>query len=176
MKMFKRGISPLIATVLIIGFTVALAAIIMTWGTTFSKGIQKSTETTTDEQMACAQEVQISLDSACYNPTKTAVILTIKNDGSKVITAMTARFFTAASVVSTAAIPAAAGVVIPAFGIITPTVTGATMLPAPGITDTSTIKYVEIIPSITVGTKTVTCAQAVENYGDATYVKILDAC
>jgi flagellin-like protein len=34
--MNKKGISPLIATVLIIGFTVALAAIIMTWGTTFS--------------------------------------------------------------------------------------------------------------------------------------------
>ena len=30
--MNKRGVSPLIATVLIIGFTVALAAMIFTWG------------------------------------------------------------------------------------------------------------------------------------------------
>ena len=183
MKMLRKGISPLIATVLIIGFTVALAAIIMTWGTTFSKGIQKSTETTTDEQMACAQEVQISLASACVDDVGTpldklddAVQMTIKNDGSKDITAMTARFFTGASAVSTAALPATAGAVIPAFGIITPSVTGVTMLPAPGIADPSMIKYIEIIPSILVGTKTVTCAQAVENFGDATYVKALDAC
>jgi len=33
--MNKKGISPLIATVLIIGFTVALAAIIITWGSGF---------------------------------------------------------------------------------------------------------------------------------------------
>ena len=37
--MNKKGISPLIATVLILGFTVALAAIIMTWGTDFTKKI-----------------------------------------------------------------------------------------------------------------------------------------
>ena len=33
MKMMnKKGISPLIATVLLIGFAVALAAVVMTWG------------------------------------------------------------------------------------------------------------------------------------------------
>jgi len=37
----RRGISPLIATVLIIGFTVALAAVIITWGTGF---VERTTE------------------------------------------------------------------------------------------------------------------------------------
>ena len=38
--MDKRGISPLIATVLIIGFTVALAAVIITWGGRFILRLQ----------------------------------------------------------------------------------------------------------------------------------------
>ena len=44
MRKNKRGISPLIATVLLIGFTVALAAMVMTWGSGF---IKKTTEQTT---------------------------------------------------------------------------------------------------------------------------------
>lgn len=177
MKLFRKGISPLIATVLIIGFTVALAAIIMTWGTTFSKGIQKGTEATTEEQMACAQEVQIALSSACVNSDANTVQMTIKNDGSKEITAMTARFFTGANIVSTFALPLAPGsttAVVPSYGIITPNVSASAMNPQ--IDDPATIKYIEIIPSIMVGTKTVTCAQATENFGDSTYVKALDAC
>lgn len=39
--MNKRGISPLIATVLLIGFTVSLAAIIINWGTSFTREIQE---------------------------------------------------------------------------------------------------------------------------------------
>lgn len=35
--MRNKGISPLIATVLLLGFTVALAAIIMTWGKSFEE-------------------------------------------------------------------------------------------------------------------------------------------
>ena len=92
MKMLRKGISPLIATVLIIGFTVALAAIIMTWGTTFSKGMQKSTEATTEEQMSCAQDVVFDLSSACVVDAD-SIKLTLKNDGSKDIINMSIRFY-----------------------------------------------------------------------------------
>jgi len=37
MKMNKKGISPLVTTVLIIAFTVALACIVMTWGGSFMR-------------------------------------------------------------------------------------------------------------------------------------------
>ena len=40
--MEKKGISPLIATVLILGFTVALAAVIMTWGSVPETGVRGS--------------------------------------------------------------------------------------------------------------------------------------
>ena len=52
--MNKRGISPLIATVLIIGFTVALAAIIITWGTRFVTTTQESVGKQADVSVACS--------------------------------------------------------------------------------------------------------------------------
>ncbi len=42
-KMNKKGMSPLIATVLIIGFTVALAGVIMLWGYEFIESLQEPT-------------------------------------------------------------------------------------------------------------------------------------
>ena len=53
--MFKRGISPLIATVLIIGFTVALAAIVMFWGGDFIKGMQERTGAADAASSSCAE-------------------------------------------------------------------------------------------------------------------------
>ncbi|MBS3107878.1 hypothetical protein J4468_03075 [Candidatus Woesearchaeota archaeon] len=49
----KKGISPLIATVLIIGFTVALAAVIMVWGSDFIKSTTDDVDRTTKVQIAC---------------------------------------------------------------------------------------------------------------------------
>ena len=42
-KLNKKGISPLIATVIIIGFTIVLAAAVIYWGTGFFKTIQDKT-------------------------------------------------------------------------------------------------------------------------------------
>lgn len=80
----KQGISPLIATVLIIGFTVALAAIIINWGTSFTRNIQEGTESTTDLQIACAQDVIYSVrEGTCYTGTTTGTLtLQVSNDGT----------------------------------------------------------------------------------------------
>ena len=53
--MEKKGISPLIATVLLIGFTIVLAAVVMRWGGEFVR------ETT--EETAC----QADIATACIN-------------------------------------------------------------------------------------------------------------
>ncbi len=50
----KRGISPLIATVLIIGFTVALGAVIFLWGSDFIKGLLGSAEEAQERATSCA--------------------------------------------------------------------------------------------------------------------------
>ena len=53
--MDKKGISELIATVLIIGFTVALAAIIITWGGRFISDVQEDVDVSTDTGLACSK-------------------------------------------------------------------------------------------------------------------------
>ncbi len=53
--MNRRGISPLIATVLIIGFTVALAAVIITWGTRFVQQTQEDVDVSTQIGLACSK-------------------------------------------------------------------------------------------------------------------------
>jgi len=164
----KKGISPLIATVLIIGFTVALAAIIMTWGTTFSKSMQKGSEDQANLQMVCAQDVQYTLSSACAVDANT-VRVTIKNDGSIDLVNMTARMFTSPSDVE-----AVDGIVDGAgasglakydIGVFDVTWTG----------EAQNVKMVEIVPVIEVGGKQVTCAQTVEEIGDDLGV-VIDPC
>ncbi|MFH1592817.1 MAG: archaellin/type IV pilin N-terminal domain-containing protein [Candidatus Woesearchaeota archaeon] len=51
----KKGISPLIATVLIIGFTVALAALIITWGGQFVRQTQGSVGEENELGLACSK-------------------------------------------------------------------------------------------------------------------------
>lgn len=52
--MDKRGISPLIATVLIIGFTIVLAAVIFVWGNDFIKGSLQKVDASEEKLSTCA--------------------------------------------------------------------------------------------------------------------------
>src|SRR3989339_885461 len=87
----KKGISPLIATVLIIGFTVALAAIIMTWGTKFTRDVQKSTDESAKANVACAQDVVLNIQSVCEDTTGYKII--VANDGNEDIIKFNARLY-----------------------------------------------------------------------------------
>ena len=49
----KKGISPLIATVLVIGFTIVLAAVIMQWGGSFVRGLTEKQAVQTELQTQC---------------------------------------------------------------------------------------------------------------------------
>lgn len=88
--MKKKGISPLIATVLILGFTVALAAIIMTWGTSFTKGIQKGTEEEATAQIKCSTDVDIKITCDC---SATQCKYRIINNEASTINKIRTRFF-----------------------------------------------------------------------------------
>ena len=80
MKCFnKRGISPLIATVLIIGFTVALAAVVMTWGTGFVRSTTDSTAESTNVALACSRMNYKITNVGCTGTTINTV--EISNDG-----------------------------------------------------------------------------------------------
>ncbi|MBI2110144.1 hypothetical protein HYT58_03170 [Candidatus Woesearchaeota archaeon] len=59
--MKKRGISPLIATVLLIGFTVALAVLVINWGVEYTKKTTEQTGKTTTAALKCATELNFDL-------------------------------------------------------------------------------------------------------------------
>ena len=55
--MSKKAISPLIATVLIIGFTIVLAALVMQWGGGLFKSVQDQTSKTSDFKIICSSKL-----------------------------------------------------------------------------------------------------------------------
>ncbi|MDD3263668.1 MAG: hypothetical protein PHT94_02120 [Candidatus Nanoarchaeia archaeon] len=59
--MSKKCVSPLIATVLLIAFTVAIGSVVMNWGTTYIKSEQESATSTSDVRLKCATDVNLKL-------------------------------------------------------------------------------------------------------------------
>ena len=74
--MDKKGISPLIATVLLIGFTIVLAAVVIRWGGDFITGTTESTTCEADIASACATQVDFEVVSA----DALGITVTIKNN------------------------------------------------------------------------------------------------
>ena len=61
----KKGMSPLIATVLLIGFAVALAALVMTWGLDFIKGQTGRVDDSTQQALLCVNELDFKIEVDC---------------------------------------------------------------------------------------------------------------
>src|SRR3989338_5811436 len=57
----KKAVSPLIATVLLMAFAVALGAIVMTWGKTYVTDTTEDVGTRTLQTRTCALDVNIAL-------------------------------------------------------------------------------------------------------------------
>jgi len=66
--MNSKAISPLIATVLLIGFAVALGAIIMNWGNTFTQEQIESAELRADREVECGLDVELSIKEIAGEP------------------------------------------------------------------------------------------------------------
>ena len=71
----KRGVSPLIATVLLIAFAVALGAVVMNWGRGYVEDTANIARERSDTEVKCASDVDISFveidgtPQVCYNDT-----------------------------------------------------------------------------------------------------------
>ena len=148
----KKGVSPLIATVLVLGLTIALAVIIINWGQKFVTGVTKETEKTTTEKLSCVQNVDFDITKACQ--TGNAVTIIVNNNGDIPINKFRVRAYRSDSDVEALSIDA----VLEAFGRYSQVVT----------VTSGPIKKVDLIPIITVGNKPVTCSQNVEEFGDLT--------
>lgn len=70
----KRGISPLIATVLIIGLTVALSGVIITWGSSMIKAMEEATAKSAEHSMTCVDATFEIKEAHTYGSTLNVVI------------------------------------------------------------------------------------------------------
>ena len=116
----KKGISPLIATVLIIAFTIAVAVIIMSWGTRFVRETTETTSEKTEEELACATSLNFDVSATSSEDGSDAFSLTIDNKGETKITKAIVRVYnTTGSVFPTEITqekPATGQMPLPAFG------------------------------------------------------------
>jgi len=78
--MTKKGISPLIATVLIIGFVIVLGALVMQWGTGMFESIKKDTGVKSEVNLICSSGLsQLEVTRAVYDEANQLVKITIDN-------------------------------------------------------------------------------------------------
>lgn len=157
MVLNKKGISPLIATVLIIGFTVALAAVIMVWGQGFIKGMTEKAEATSTLETICATDVAVDVTNACVTGTTGGTVtLTIANNGARALEGLAVRAYRSASDLESVAVPETdLGLPLAAAGADTFTVT---------LEVADTVRQVEVVPTIEVEGKEHTCATALAKF------------
>jgi len=63
----KKGISPLIATVLLIGFTIVLAALVIRWGSELFSSQIKTQTCDNEATIECTSDVNIGISTAIYD-------------------------------------------------------------------------------------------------------------
>lgn len=83
----KKGISPLIATVLLIAFAVALGAVVMNWGRSYVEDMSEKSAETSNTKVACAQDVGYEVytisntPKICYDADNGQLEIMLKNTG-----------------------------------------------------------------------------------------------
>jgi len=98
MVMNKKAVSPLIATVLLIAFAVALGAIVMNWGESFVRETQQTAEEGAEGKLDCTLLVEFEVIHAKYteddsNKNGTLSVL-MRNAGDREIEEFVAQIFT----------------------------------------------------------------------------------
>ena len=87
----KKGVSPLIATVLLIAFAVALGAVVMNWGRGYVEDTADSAKEKSDKELICSSEVDLAIveidgvSQICYNSTSDLVEFILENKRSRTV-------------------------------------------------------------------------------------------
>jgi flagellin-like protein len=102
MKRFnKKGVSPLIATVLLIAFAVALGAVVMNWGRAYVEDTATFAQQKSDTEIKCSNDARMeflminNVRKICYNSSSPAHLdFILQNSGTAQITAINATIIT----------------------------------------------------------------------------------
>ncbi|MFH1065327.1 MAG: archaellin/type IV pilin N-terminal domain-containing protein [Nanoarchaeota archaeon] len=79
--MNKRGISPIISTVLLICAVVLLAVVIPAWSGTFTRGLLKHADETSEKLAVCESQTSLNIKYACTNENNMTIM--VESLGSK---------------------------------------------------------------------------------------------
>ncbi|MBR9675544.1 hypothetical protein GOV05_00890 [Candidatus Woesearchaeota archaeon] len=88
----KRGVSPLIATVLLIAFAVALGAVVMNWGKGYVEQTAQNSGQKAEMDLACQTDIKIGIkeigntEKVCYNSSADYAEFMLENTGNEDIT------------------------------------------------------------------------------------------
>jgi len=86
----KKGISPLIATVLLIGFTIVLAALVIRWGSELVSSLTQEQSCQNEATISCTSDVEFTINTATLNTRPDPgqeLTLNLVSNGKKDITA-----------------------------------------------------------------------------------------
>ena len=91
----KKGVSPLIATVLLIAFAVALGAIVMNWGRGYVEDTQDFARSSSENQLACSSDVEMDFRIIDVNVTEDdEFLISVRSDGGTDIYDLAVQVFT----------------------------------------------------------------------------------
>ena len=71
----KRGITPLIATVILVGFAVAIIVLVMLWSSTYIKDIQEKQGSIAEARLNCATDISFNVQNIEQFGTQFAITL-----------------------------------------------------------------------------------------------------
>lgn len=77
--MQKRAISPLIATILLLGFTIAIATSIMLWSRNITESALESAGKS-QLKLSCVQSIELNVKKSCYSGNQIQVIVENKKE------------------------------------------------------------------------------------------------
>ncbi len=98
MKLNKKGVSPLIATVLLIAFAVALGAVVMNWGRAYVEDTANFAQQKSDTEIKCITDAKLDfltidgVRKVCFNSSfgsTGAVHFIVQNTGTAQVTGLT---------------------------------------------------------------------------------------
>ncbi|MDD4877843.1 MAG: hypothetical protein PHO02_02275 [Candidatus Nanoarchaeia archaeon] len=87
--MNKRGMSPIISTVLLICAAALLAVVILAWSGVFSRGIMASAEKTSEKMSACESQTNLNIKHACTR--EDSITVMVESLGSKQVNGLIIR-------------------------------------------------------------------------------------
>lgn len=159
----KKAIAPLIATVILVGFAVALAALVIDWNVGFYEDTAEKSERESSTRLDCTVDLDIrvvnirGISQVCYNNVSETVEITLENAMPEQIDDVKARVITNTSVIGPVSIQGVSGgniSIIPGGGAVKATI---------AVNKTVEIEEVTIIPGLDINGDIRLCANSLVN-------------